>query len=775
MKRLSASLSLFLLFFTGAFAQSTFYNTDEIQEIRIFFAQQNWDYLLDSLAAADEDARLIAPLVIVNGIEFDSVGVKYKGNSSYNPNRPKNPFSINLDEIIGSQDYEGHDLIKLSNAFKDPSFVREVLGYEIARNYMAAPRANYAKVYVNGAYHGLYTNVESIKNKFLNEYFYSNDNALFKCDPTQGATSPPGCPMGGGATFTYIGTDSSCYKRFYELESDYGWNDLVSATNTLNNNPANAHTAFDIDRILWMLAFDNILVNLDSYIGSGHNYYAYKDGNGRFCPIIWDINEAFGSFGNAGGMGGQLNLTQMQQLDPLLHLTNASKPFISKLLANPKYLKSYIAHFRTILAEQFTNGAYLSRAMQLQALINNAVSTDPNGLYTYTDFQNNLNNNIPGGMLIPGVTTLMTPRIAYLNNHPEMLKVPPVISNIGTAPAAPVFGGTAWITATVSNATGVRLRYRFGHAAIFEDVPMFDDGAHQDGAAGDGIFGASMTIQGSLADYYIFAENANAARFSPERAEYEFYALEAAGTANIPVGAVAINEFLADNESGATDPNGQYEDWVELYNNTASPILLSGAFLSDKADNLTKWPFPSTATIPANGYLLIWLDEDQNQPGLHANFKLSKDGEAIYFSNADGSMIDQIEFGPQSTDITTGRCPNGTGPFAAMNAATPNAANSCSTSTSEAENATFQLKAFPNPVPAGQTLVLEINAQKNQQAQVSLFNALGIRLYEKAVSLPQGRQQFSIPSGNLTPGVYWVQVETESGRNGLKVVVSKGR
>ena len=771
MKRLFTSVNLFLLFFSGSFAQSSFYNTGEIQEIRIFFAQQNWDYLLDSLAAANEDGRLLAPLVIVNGIEYDSVGIKYKGNSSYNPNRPKNPFSINLDEVIGNQDYEGHDLIKLSNAFKDPSFVREVLGYEIARNYMAAPRANYAKVYVNGAYHGLYSNVESIKNKFLNEYFYSNDNALFKCDPTQGATSPPGCPMGGGATFTYIGTDSTCYKRFYELESDYGWNDLVSAANTLNNNTANAHVAFDIDRILWMLAFDNILVNLDSYIGSGHNYYAYKDGNGRFCPIIWDINEAFGSFGNAGGMGGQLNITQMQQLDPLLHLTNPGKPFINKLLANPKYLKSYIAHMRTILAEQFTNGSYLTRAMELQALVNNAVSTDPNGLYTYNDFVNNLNNSITTGMLIPGVTTLMNPRIAFLNNHPELQKVPPVITTVGTAPAAPVFGGTAWVTASVSNATGVRLRYRFGHAAIFVDEPMFDDGAHQDGSAGDGVYGASITIQGSLADYYVFAENANAARFSPERAEYEFYTLEAAETANIPVGAVVINEFLADNESGATDPNGQYEDWVELYNTTAAPVLLSGAFLSDKADNLAKWPFPSTATIPANGYLVVWLDEDQNQPGLHANFKLSKDGEAIYFSNADGSIVDQIEFGAQITDVTTGRCPNGTGPFDAMNAATPNAVNSCSTATGEADDAAFQLKVFPNPALSGQDFVVEITAQETRPAKVSLFNALGVRLQEKQVVLAQGMQRFSMLSGDLPSGVYWLQVETERGSKGILIAI----
>ncbi len=772
MKRLSTSLCFSLFFAMGAFAQ-TFYNTDEIQEIRIFFAQTNWDHVLDSIAAEEDDARLLAPLVLVNGIEFDSVGVKYKGNSSYNANRPKNPFSINLDEIITNQDYEGHDLLKLSNAFKDPAFVREVLGYEIARNYMAAPRANYAKVFVNGVYHGLYCNVESIKKDFLNEYFYSNDNALFKCDPTQGASSPSGCPTGGGATFVYSSADSNCYFRFYEIESDHGWNELVSAANVLNNNPANAHQVFDIDRILWMLAFDNILVNLDSYIGSGHNYYAYKDVNGRFCPIIWDINEAFGSFGNAGGMGmgGQLNLTQMQQLDPLIHLNNANKPFISKLLTNPQYLKSYMAHMRTIMAEQFTNGAYLDRAEALQELIDDAVQSDPNKLYTYNEFISNLNNSISGGMLLPGITTLMTPRIAFLNSHPELVKVPPVISNIQTAPALPVFGGTAWVTASVSNTNNVRLRYRFGHAAAFQDVQMFDDGAHQDGAAGDGVYGASFAITGSLADYYIYAENANAARFSPERAEYEFHALQAAETANIPVGDVVINEFLADNENGATDPNGQHEDWVELHNRTNASILLSGAYLSDKADNLQKWAFPTTATIPANGYLLIWLDEDQSQPGLHANFKLSKDGEAIYFTNADGSTIDEIEFGAQTTDVTVGRCPNGTGPFAAMTTPTINAANSCATSAGEIANEIAQFQVFPNPAVSGQAFTVEINALSSQPARLRLFNTLGACLQQQTIALSTGVQHISMPV-NLPAGMYWMQVETERGSSkGVKIMV----
>ena len=67
--------------------------------------------------------------------------------------------------------------------YQDPSFVREVLSYEIARKYMPASKANYANVYVNDTLIGLYTNVESVGGEFLEGHYNSSDNPFIKGNP----------------------------------------------------------------------------------------------------------------------------------------------------------------------------------------------------------------------------------------------------------------------------------------------------------------------------------------------------------------------------------------------------------------------------------------------------------------------------------------------------------------------------------------------------------------------------------------------------------------
>ena len=160
MKQLIFLLTLSFGFVT-VFSQS-FYDNSNITKIEIFFSTNNWDQLLDSYYAAGLEQRLLADSVVINGSVRDSVGVRYKGNSTYNPNNAKNPINISLDYIKDNQDYQGFRTIKLSNGKNDPSFVREVLSYEIARKYMVAPQSNFAEVHINGVYHGLYANTESI-------------------------------------------------------------------------------------------------------------------------------------------------------------------------------------------------------------------------------------------------------------------------------------------------------------------------------------------------------------------------------------------------------------------------------------------------------------------------------------------------------------------------------------------------------------------------------------------------------------------------------------
>lgn len=85
---------------------------------------------------------------------------------------------------------------------------------------------------------------------------------------------------------------------------------------------------------------------------------------------------------------------------------------------------------------------------------------------------------------------------------------------------------------------------------------------------------------------------------------------------------------MASNSSTIADESGAFPDWVELYNPTESEISLSGYYLTDDLANQTKWAFPDTVIQPKD-FLLIWVDDDEEDGPMHASFKLSKSGEDL--------------------------------------------------------------------------------------------------------------------------------------------------
>ena len=130
----------------------------------------------------------------------------------------------------------------------------------------------------------------------------------------------------------------------------------------------------------------------------------------------------------------------------------------------------------------------------------------------------------------------------------------------------------------------------------------------------------------------------------------------------VPHGSIplVINEVMASNNSVIADPQGQYDDWIEIYNYGLEAIGVGGMYLTDNVSIPTKWLIPAhktaVTTIPAGGYLLIWADNDTTDVGLHANFKLDAAGEEIGLFDSDGvTLIDSIVFGDQTTDISYGR------------------------------------------------------------------------------------------------------------------------
>ena len=137
---------------------------------------------------------------------------------------------------------------------------------------MPVSEANYANLYINDTLWGLYTNVEAIDENFLNKHFDDNDAPFFKCVPEN-----LNIQIGGensNLSNTH-GIDSTDYYDYYRIESDYGWHELYNLIDTLNNSPDSIQHSLNVDRTLWMHAFNYALINFDSYIGYGQNYYLY--------------------------------------------------------------------------------------------------------------------------------------------------------------------------------------------------------------------------------------------------------------------------------------------------------------------------------------------------------------------------------------------------------------------------------------------------------------------------------------------------------------------
>ncbi|HEY5913330.1 MAG TPA: lamin tail domain-containing protein [Verrucomicrobiae bacterium] len=138
----------------------------------------------------------------------------------------------------------------------------------------------------------------------------------------------------------------------------------------------------------------------------------------------------------------------------------------------------------------------------------------------------------------------------------------------------------------------------------------------------------------------------------------------ATNNAALPPILVFINEWLAENTAYFYNPTtGKYDDWFELYNPSDVPAELAGYYLTDTLTNQFQYQIPAGFRVPARGFLLVWADNatsaNTNTAVLHVPFKLSKDGEAIGLFAPDGSAIDAVTFGVQTSNVSEGRFPDG--------------------------------------------------------------------------------------------------------------------
>jgi hypothetical protein len=199
----------------------------------------------------------------------------------------------------------------------------------------------------------------------------------------------------------------------------------------------------------------------------------------------------------------------------------------------------------------------------------------------------------------------------------------------------------------------------------------------------------------------------------------------ATNSAVLPPISVSINEWMADNAVTLLNPGtGKYDDWFEIYNPSNVTANLAGYFLTDTLTNQFQFQIPVGYTIPPHGFLLVWADgtpsaNTNTSPDLHVNFKLDKAGEAIGLFAPDGTAIDAITFGPQSTDVSEGRYPDGTAFHTFMTTATPRTNNIV-------PNTPPILAPIPNKaLVVGQTLSFTVSATDTDQPPQTLTYSLG--------------------------------------------------
>ncbi|MEE2885900.1 MAG: CotH kinase family protein [Planctomycetota bacterium] len=638
------------------------YDPDTLRTFDFKFASANW---YSNLRSARSSKTNVKAELTVDNVVYKDVGVRFRGMSSYIGSGTKKSINLTMDAFVPDQELMGYDSLNLSNGYNDPTFCREMIAYQLHREYMPAPKANYVKVNINGAYFGLYVNVQQQDKKFIGQWYEDTSGNRYRCDPPSSAGN-------GNSALQWLGTTLQNYTNAYELKTDPAlavkpWEDIRNLCDVLNNTP-NAQLStelpkvFDVDQAMRYLGLQAVLVNLDSYLNRGNDYYLYHDPHHQLLSTLaWDMNESF------GGYGAGMSVAQRISLTPFYNI-RSSRPLNGKMYGTlPQWTARYMHHVKTILDQDFTWTKIGPLVAKYQSFIDAALQADPNKLYSYQQFKDNVTRQmyVNSGWFrneIPGLKQLVDARVARITGMVEYRNGRPTITALSTKPTVPTPNIPVTVTAKVTNTVpmgSVTLCYRVVGAWL--RTPMLDDGAHGDGAAGDDVYGAilpaTMHAAGTRVHYYVeslsAAANGGACSLFPKTGSFQppqYRVDHKTGTSPI-----RINELVAKNKTGVQDEQSQYEDWVELYNTSPNPVDVGGMYLTDAFSSPTKWQIPAGYTIPSKGALLVWCDNDPGDGPLHATFKLDGDGETVRLFAKDGeTRVSQIRYGLQADDISNG-------------------------------------------------------------------------------------------------------------------------
>jgi len=219
-------------------------------------------------------------------IVVHDVGIRLKGMASFQDLGGKAAFKVKFDEFVDGQRLLGLRRLTLNNMIQDPSMVRERLGYLLFRRAgVPAPLCNHARVYVNGEYYGLYANLQTLDDEFVEWLFDPAPGNLFDQPNEQ-----------------YFVDLEPGSEYLFELETNQDQADisdlvaLIAAVNgPIESFVEDAEGMLDLDEVLALGGVQAVVADWDGYFGARNNYKLYHElGRDRFVIFPWGIDQIMG-------------------------------------------------------------------------------------------------------------------------------------------------------------------------------------------------------------------------------------------------------------------------------------------------------------------------------------------------------------------------------------------------------------------------------------------------------------------------------------------------
>jgi len=322
----------------------------------------------------------------VDGKVYNDVGVHFRGASSYMtvPEGRKRSFGVSLNFINGDQRLGGYRSLNLLNSNGDPTFMRTALYHYVARQYIAAPKANWVRVVINGESWGIYVNTQQINSELTKEWWKTTKGARWK------VTGSPG----GRGGLAYLGEDPAPYKPIYDIKSKdtkEAWADLIHLCKVLNQTPpAQLEKALepilDVEGALKFLALDKASMNADGFWTRASDYSLYEDPDGKFHLIPWDANETFREPERMGRFGGGGEIPDDATLDIFAGANDPNKALLMRLLAVPALRARYAGYTKDIAQNWMDWKKMGPLVAQWQALIAADVKSDTRKIFSTEAF-----------------------------------------------------------------------------------------------------------------------------------------------------------------------------------------------------------------------------------------------------------------------------------------------------------------------------------------------------------------------------------------------------